>query len=296
LEQVDAALSRFDAGSFGLCETCHDPIEEDRLRVDPLVRFCLDHLDVAEQRALERDLQLASQVQRTLLPNRDMKASAWDIHFRYDALGPVSGDYCDVILSRAAGSGVLVAVGDVSGKGVAASLLSAHLSALFRTLDDVGLALPDMLRRANRLFCESTGESHYATLVLARASVDGNVEWANAAQGAPLLVHDGRVEELPTRGLPLGMFCDSPYRSETVRVSPGDLVVLYTDGVTEGRNPRGEEFGRERLAAALADSRPASAREAAERCFEELTRFRSGTPSSDDVTLLVLHRGMEATG
>ena len=296
LDQVDAALSRFDAGSYGLCETCHEPIEGDRLRVDPLIRFCLDHLDAAEQRALERDLQMASQVQRTLLPKRDIEASTWDIHYRYDAMGPVSGDYCDVILPRVASSGVLVAVGDVSGKGVAASLLSAHLSALFRTLDDVGLSLRDMLYRANRLFCESTGESHYATLVLGRARVDGTVEWANAAQGAPLLLHDGRVEVLPTRGLPLGMFCDSPYRSETLHASPGDLVVLYTDGVTEARNPRGEEFGRERLASALAGTRPASAREAAELCFAALERFRSGTPSNDDVTLLVLRRIVDAPG
>jgi sigma-B regulation protein RsbU (phosphoserine phosphatase) len=196
LEQVDEALSRFDDGSYGLCETCHDPIEEDRLRVDPLIRFCLDHLDVVEQRALERDLQMASQVQRTLLPKRDIEAASWDIHYRFDALGPVSGDYCDVILPRDASSGVLVAVGDVSGKGVAASLLSAHLSALFRTLDDVGLALPDMLLRANRLFCESTAESHYATLVLGRARTDGSFEWANAAQGAPLLLHDGRAGDV----------------------------------------------------------------------------------------------------
>ena len=120
LDQVDAALSRFDAGRFGLCETCHEPIEDDRLRVDPLIRFCLDHLDTVEQRALERDLQLASEVQRTLLPKRDIEAFAWDIHYRYDAVGPVSGDYCDVIVPRAADAGVLVAVGDVSGKGVAA--------------------------------------------------------------------------------------------------------------------------------------------------------------------------------
>jgi sigma-B regulation protein RsbU (phosphoserine phosphatase) len=284
-----------DAGRFGLCEACHEPVEEDRLRADPLIRFCLDHLDAREQRALEHDLGMASQVQRTLLPKRDVATSAWSVHFRYDAVGPVSGDYCDVILPRADGAGVLVAVGDVSGKGVAASLLSAHLSALFRSLDDVGLSLQDMLGRANRLFCESIGESHYATLVLARARADGSVEWSNAAQGAPLLVRDGRVEALPERGLPLGMFCDSPYRSETLRARPGDLVVLYTDGVTEARNALGEEFGRAGLASALTGGRIASARDAADRCFDAIDRFRAGTPWSDDVTLLVLHRGSEAT-
>jgi sigma-B regulation protein RsbU (phosphoserine phosphatase) len=131
---------------------------------------------------------------------------------------------------------------------------------------------------------------------LGRAGPDGTLEWVNAAQGAPLLLHDGRVEVLPARGLPLGMFCDSPYRSETLHTSPGDLVVFYTDGVTEARNPRGEEFGPERLASALAGSQPASAREAAESCFTALDRFRSGTRSNDDVTLLVLRRSIGVPG
>lgn len=296
LAQVDAALTRFDAGTYGVCELCHDSIESDRLRVDPLTRFCLDHLDAAGQRALERDLSMAAEVQRRLLPRQDVAASAWDVHYRYDAVGPVSGDYCDVMVPRDESPGILVAVGDVSGKGVAASLLSAHLNALFRTLDDVGLSVRDMLHRANRLFCESTGESHFATLVLGRARGDGDVELANAAQGAPLLLRDGRVEAIATGGLPLGMFCDSPYGSQTVHLEPGDLVVLYTDGVTEGQNPQGAEFGVERLSAALAGTRPSSARAAAASCLEALARFRSGTPPRDDVTLLVLRRDADPPG
>jgi sigma-B regulation protein RsbU (phosphoserine phosphatase) len=290
LAQVDAALARMGEGTFGLCETCHDPIEDDRLRVDPLLRYCLDHLNDVERQTLERDLAMAAQVQRALLPRQDLAASGWDVHYHYEALGPVSGDYCDLLPARDEGRGLLFAVGDVSGKGVAASLLSSHLSALFRALDDLGLSVAEIIPRANRLFCESTGDAHYATLVLGRACADGAVELANAAQAPPLLLRGGRVTASRASGLPLGMFCDSPYLSESVQMGPGDCLVAYTDGVSEARSPDGEEFGRDRLAAALGAAPTGSASAAAHACLAALDRFRAGAPLEDDVTLLVLRR------
>jgi phosphoserine phosphatase RsbU/P len=290
LHQVDTALARLDTGTFGLCETCHEPIDADRLRADPLLRFCLDHLDELGRRALERDLGLAAQVQRALLPRQDLVLRGWDMHYRFEALGPVSGDYCDLVPRRDGSGALLFAVGDVSGKGVAASLLAAHLSAMFRALDDLGLPVVEMLPRANRLFCESTGEAHFATLVVGRACDDGSVELANAAQGPPLVRRNGRVEVSRASGLPLGMFCDSPYLSETIPLSRGDVLVSYTDGVTETRDPDGEEFGRERLVAALEAAPADSARSVADACWTALERFRSGARREDDLTLLVLRR------
>lgn len=290
LDQVDAALGRVDAGTYGLCETCHEPIEEGRLHADPLVRFCLDHLDTAERQALERDLAMAAQVQRALLPRQDVSVAGWEVRHHFAPLGPVSGDYCDLLVPRGASGGLLFAVGDVSGKGVAASLLSAHLSALFRTLDDLDLSVADMLPRANRLFCESTTDAHYATLVAGRAFADGTVEIANAAQAPPLVARGGRVVEVGKRGLPLGMFCDSPYPAQTIRLEPGDALALYTDGVTETRDPRGEEFGPAKLREALAHAPPDSARAVAHAILAALDTFRAGAPRHDDLTLLILRR------
>lgn len=185
LGEVDAAIERHDSGTYGLCETCGDPIEQELLRSDPLICFCIDHLSRADRDALERDLALAGKVQRALLPKQDVAAHGWEIHWRFEPAGLVSGDYCDLIVSRRDEDGLVFVVGDVSGKGVAASLLSAHLNALFRTLADAGLGIGEMMHRANRLFCESTLESHYATLVAGRARPDGTVEWSNAGQPAP---------------------------------------------------------------------------------------------------------------
>jgi len=291
LGQVDAALARWSAGTFGLCETCGDPVEADRLRCDPLIRFCLDHLDDQERSALERDLDLASKVQAGLLPKAGIAVDGWEFDFRFEPLGPVGGDYCDVLPPRRPDEGVLFAVGDVSGKGLAASLVASHLHALIRTLRDLGGSLQEMIERANRLLCESTLESHYATLVLGRAFADGRVELCGAAQGPPLLLAGGRVEPLTVAGLPLGMFCSSAYPTRSVHLAAGDALVLYSDGVNEARNPSGDELGVRGLAEALAGvGRGSTSSQIARTCIEAADRFRGPAARTDDTTVLVLRK------
>ena len=160
IQEVDGALARMAAGRFGFCETCSEAIEPDRLRTDPLTRFCLDHLTARDQRALQRDLELASRVQRELLPKPDVRLDGWEVAYHYQPAGPVSGDYCDFV---GADSGdVYFFLGDVAGKGVAAAILMSHMSAMLRTLISVGLPLDQLMERASRVFCESTLPAHYA--------------------------------------------------------------------------------------------------------------------------------------
>jgi sigma-B regulation protein RsbU (phosphoserine phosphatase) len=173
LQQIDSALERIDAGTFGICDTCHDAIESDRLLMDPLTRNCLDHLSPAEQRALERDLDLAFQVQRGLLPQPSLVLDGWSMAYTYEPAGPVSGDYCDLIALERGTS--LFAVGDVMGKGVAASMLMANLHAIFRSLTTITRSVPDLLASANRIFSQGTLASHFATLVCGFAHPDGEV-------------------------------------------------------------------------------------------------------------------------
>src|SRR5687767_3964985 len=120
LDEVDAALARMDNGSYGLCETCHDPIEPERLIADPLVRFCLGDLTAQQQEALAEDLELAIRIQRGLLPPPHFDAGAWRVAYHYEPFGFVGGDYCDLIRSN---GDLYFILGDVSGKGMAASLL-----------------------------------------------------------------------------------------------------------------------------------------------------------------------------
>ena len=124
----DPALQRFENGTFGLCEECHDPIEPERLLADPLMRVCLGDLTTKQRQALEDDLELASEIQNGLLPRPQAEADTWKVDFVYEPAGIVSGDYVDVI--RHDGELYFI-LGDVSGKGMAASLLMSNLHAMF---------------------------------------------------------------------------------------------------------------------------------------------------------------------
>ena len=177
LSNVDAALARLNAGTFGICEHCHDSIEADRLLTDPLIRFCLDHLSQDEQRALEKDLVLAAGIQRALLPRSDWSIEGWQARYHYQPANVVSGDYCDLIESN---GGFLFLLGDVAGKGVAASMLMSHLHATFRTLAEQHLPLRSLMAHANRLFSESTTAGQFATMIVGSAQHDGKVEYISA--------------------------------------------------------------------------------------------------------------------
>lgn len=287
LAEVDAALARMEDGSYGICEHCHEPVECDRLIADPLVRFCLDHLNSQEKSALERDLQLAAQVQRGLLPSRDLARDGWHIAYHYEPAGVVSGDYCDVVDGGAAG--LYFMVGDVSGKGVAASMLMAHLHAMFRTLISVGMPLKCMLEHASRVFSESTLPTQYATLVCGRAQSDGKVEISNAGHPHPLVIRDGEVAALEASDLPVGVFCDTEFSVADLCLEPGQSMLIYSDGVSEATDGLGEEYGAERLRQLIAGATLWSPAALVAACRDDLAAFR-GNQRADDVTLFALTR------
>jgi sigma-B regulation protein RsbU (phosphoserine phosphatase) len=288
LAEIDAALSRIDGGTFGRCETCHDPIEPDLLERDPIARFCLDHLSPEQRKAHEDDLTLATQIQTRLLPPRDIVLDQWETHYRYEPAGAVGGDYCEMIPS-ADGRALFFAVGDVAGKGVAASLLMTHISAIFRSLLSVELPVADVIARANRLLCDSTAAAHYATLVCGRATTTG-IELVNAGHCRPLLLRRHAVQRIEATGLPLGLIPSTRYEVAHMGLNPGDRLIMYSDGITEAQDPGGNDFGEEMLAASLRSHCNSDARTMAEGVADDVTRFRAGRPPSDDITLLVLHR------
>jgi phosphoserine phosphatase RsbU/P len=288
LDEVDAALSRIEDGTFGLCEVCHDTIESDRLAADPLVRFCLDHLTPPQCRALEQDMELAARIQETLLPKHVFDHRDWHVAFHSEPAGPVSGDYCDLVTSE--DGALYFMLGDVSGKGVAASMLMAHLHALFRALIGVGLPLVQMVERASRVFCESTLANHYATLVCGRAGVEGELELCNAGHLPPLWVSTSGVRKIDATGLPLGLFCTEQFTADRIRFDRGDRLVLYTDGLSEAQDAAGTEYGVEPLQELARARRDLPAHDLVRTAASQAREFRSGLPCKDDLTLMVLER------
>lgn len=288
LSEVDAALKRMDLGTYGICEVCHDPVEPERLLADPLARFCLGDLTPREQRALEEDLALAAQIQAGLLPAPSQSIDGWDVAYHYQPAGAVSGDYCDLI--RGEDQSLHFVLGDVSGKGVAASMLMAHLNAMFRTLISINLPLEQMMERASRVFCESTLPTQYATLVCGRATTNGEVEVCNAGHLPPLLIQQGTVTTIAATGLPVGVFCSESFSVNRIQMSKGDTLFLYTDGLSESLDGAGNEYGADRLSRLLYDNPALSTDSTISLCRQELHTFAEGRSPGDDLTLMAIRR------
>jgi sigma-B regulation protein RsbU (phosphoserine phosphatase) len=287
LSEVDAALAQIEVGSYGLCKTCNEPIEAERLLADPLLQFCLDDLTTEERRALESDLTLAARIQQGLLPPRDFAPAGWDVHYHYAPAGVVSGDYCDLFESR---GGLLFLLGDVSGKGVAASMMMSHLHATFRSLADADMPLDRMVEAANRIFSGSTLAGQFATLVVGRAWRNGSVELVSAGHLPLLHLSGGNTKSQWATGVPLGMFNTTNFPVFRFSIECGETLLIYTDGLTEARNAGGEEYGLGRVRAVADAHNTIAPSDLISHCLLDLRDFTAGTKQTDDLTLLAVQR------
>jgi sigma-B regulation protein RsbU (phosphoserine phosphatase) len=289
LREVDSALDRFAAGTYGLCEECHYTVERDRLLADPLVRYCLDHLTDHERVTLQRDLDLASELQRGLLPPADLKVDGWETSYHYAPIGPVSGDYCDLYPSDGQ---LFFVLGDVSGKGVAASMRMTQLHALFRSLIGMGLELAEIVGHINRFLCDSGLAGQYATLVCGPAKAGGEIELFNAGHLPVIAIQQGGARPFESTGFPLGMFREASFSSTHLRLGRGEMLFLFTDGLSEAQGENGE-YGIDRVTDLVGrhiSGRPAGVISA---CLEDLRGFAVVHPGMDDVTLLAIQHATQ---
>jgi sigma-B regulation protein RsbU (phosphoserine phosphatase) len=288
ISDVDSALNRLEVGTYGICDQCLEPVEPDYLRAYPLAKVCLSHLSEQEQRTVERDLELASRVQAQLLPALDLELNGYAFAYRYEPLGPVSGDYCDVV--RHSDGSAYFFLGDVTGKGVSASLLMTQLHAIFHSLVSLDLPVSELVQRANRIFSESTLSTHFATLVCGRLSPDGQVDLVNAGHCPPVVVRRGLTTTIGPSGFPLGLVKDTEYRTTQFFLVPGDLLFLYTDGLTEARNPGDEEYDESRVLSLLRTVESVTPLDVLAASAADHTTFLNGQPRLDDLTILTIVR------
>jgi len=285
LDEVDSALHRIEHGAFGVCEVCQGTVEPGQLLENPLARVCLDCLTPKQARALEYDLELAAQIQKGLLPPSDIAFSGWDISYHYQPAGVVSGDYCDLIREN---GHLYFIMADVSGKGVAAAMLSSNLRAVFRSLIPLRLSVEDLMVRANRLFHESALPNQYATLVFGKASSSGELVMANAGHLPVLLVGKSGVRTFESTCKPLGFFSDETVSVSKVRMTPGETLVLYTDGISEAENDAGDEYSSERLRRFIAEQPLNGPTQLVDACKQQVAAFRGSRERADDETLLAI--------
>ena len=202
----------------------------------------------------------------------------------------MSGDYCDLVVRENGSTNLFFALGDVSGKGVAASLLMSQLHAIFRTLTVTNLPAQALVERASHIFCEMTTPTFFATLICGRADSSGGIELCNAGHCPALAVQNGGVTRLEATGVPIGMFCEGRYTTRQVRLVPGETLFLYTDGVSEARSYADEEYGENRLVEFLMWQSQLPPEALIRACLDDLNAFRSGQSLLDDLTVMAIQR------
>lgn len=247
--------------------------------------------EALERRRLEEEVALARRIQVSLLPSRLPEVEGWELRGGNLPSQTVSGDYY-VVVERKEGRECVVMVADVSGKGIAASLLTASLEALASGLIELGRSPEEICTVASRQLHARTPPEKYATAFVGVLDfATGSLRYSNAGHNAALLIRaGGAVEELRSTGPPVGLLPGASFLGSDATLEPGDLLVVYTDGITEATNRDDEEYGIERLATLCCGCREAALPELVERLEEDLESFVSGVPLADDRTLVLLRR------
>lgn len=244
-----------------------------------------------EKQKIEKEMGLAREIQRGLLPDGDPEIAGWDIDGINIPCLTVGGDYFDY-LERGDGKYWLV-IADVSGKGTGAALLMASAQAAIHALAGLGeISLEDLVERLNEIVYRSTEVNRYVTAFFGCLDTrTGEMEFVNAGHCYPIVVRQaGAIERLVDGGSVIGLLENLDVTTGRARFEPGDLLVMYTDGLSETRNPEGEEFDEDRIFDLLRTSKGLPSREILARLLAGVRVFAAGAGLSDDLTLMVVQR------
>jgi serine phosphatase RsbU (regulator of sigma subunit) len=248
------------------------------------------YAESAEKARTDRDLRIAADIQRALLPDPVFETPVVDLAAASIPCRTVGGDFFDYIEVGERGFGF--ALGDVAGKGPPAALLAAAVQSNFAAHAPVSASPADAMARINKALLRRAIEARFATMFYGAVTPDGRLSYCNAGQEPPLVLRADGVNWLEEGGPVLGLLSIATYAYDTVPLQPGDLVVVCSDGVTEARNLAGDEFGRDRLVDELKGRHGSKPEVALEHLLGVVKNFSQGAAQADDITLLILrYRG-----
>jgi len=244
-----------------------------------------------EKRRMEEELKVASEIQMRLQPFAPPRLEGWDMTGVSFPCREIGGDYYDFI-QRKRDNRLVVAVGDVSGKGTGAALLMSSLHAAVRAQSQARSTISEVMGEINQYIFENSPPNKFLTLFYAELDPEtGTLAYSNGGHNPPMMVRqNGDVERLDTGGLPIGMMQGVAYEQAIVNFGPGDVLVIYSDGITESVNEREEEFEEERLIEVVKNNAGRSASGIRDRIDEALSRFVGTTAPVDDMTLMIIKR------
>jgi sigma-B regulation protein RsbU (phosphoserine phosphatase) len=299
IESLDATISTRQGELLGvLYMDSHSPSsafsELDREVLRNLAREAATVIENArlfassrDKARLDHEIEIASQIQRQLLPASFPKTAHFEVMGTTLACLSVGGDCFDVIELTGDRCGFFV--GDVSGKGISAALLATLLQGTFYTTAMLDVTPGETATRVNAYLCKRSSEERYATLFYSVLSPDGHLEYVNAGHVSPMVRRaSGEVEELPASGVPVGMFEGTEYTPSSARLRAGDFMVIFTDGVSEAVSQKGDMFGEERLRELLRNFSGENVQDLVAAINEELRVFTIGANQADDITLIVV--------
>lgn len=294
LGQIKEALNRIEDRSYGLCEVCKDPVELFRLEVQPVTEVCLGCITPDERARLEEELYLASRIHRALLPQHVARIDGFEIAVKSLAARVVGGDYYDFLPSHD-GRQVRVLIADTMGKGLPAGLVMSNLQGALRVLADEIDSPALLLHRVNRWLCHNIPITKFVSVacigITPADSGPARITHANAGHCPAILIRrDGSHEALNATGTLIGVHEDFTYNEESFEMSSGDMLLLYTDGVTEAENQAGEMYEESRLIRFASDHHRLPAERFAEELMADVGRFSGRSELSDDLTLIALRK------
>jgi len=287
LETIDWAIERASEHKLGICEVCHEPVDSGLLQMDYAASVCLEHLSAPERDQLEAELEFTQQVQQALLPQHIPQIPGFSLAAFSRPAQIVSGDYFDFTQFNDGAPGIAVA--DAMGHGVSASLITSSLQTALRTLAPECDSPAEVLERIHRYFMHNSHLTTFMTAFLGKFDRDRRVlTYCNAGHNPPALYRARRetVEWLAPTGAAIGLIEDNPLNSASTVMEAGDILLLYTDGVTEAINGVEEAFGNQRLAAALRHNAHLPCGELVQAVRQALLDYTGGAVLSDDVTLV----------
>ena len=259
-------------------------IEQARLRVEALEKQRLEE----ETRRMDRELEQARAIQMRLVPTEPLIVGPWQVAGTVVPARMVGGDAFDYFALGADRFGVAIA--DVSGKGVPASLLMANVQASLRAFCDGRRPIREAIRFVNGSVARSAATGKFITLMYGEIDVaSGKLSYVNAGHNFPLLRRqDGKIEELGSGGPPLGIIEDADFEQGLTEFHPGDSLLMYSDGITEAFDPANLDFGEERLHALWSEQGALPPRQAIDLLLEKVVTFRGRASQSDDMTVVVV--------
>ena len=243
-----------------------------------------------ERKKSEQELALAQETQESLLPRSLPQVENLRIHAFNTPTRYVGGDFYDFLqLDSGDWMGVLA---DVSGKGMSAALLSSMVLGALSMEFHSRTQPQEVLERVNRLLCEKSLPYQFVTLFLFVLNPQGMGQFISAGHTPAYLFHSatGKIEELGSNANVLGLFDDASYESSVFRLDKGDILVVYSDGLTDAENPQGEMFGEERLLKLIRQEAPSGSQAIEQRLLKAIEAFTQGLPQTDDITFVVIEK------